>query len=587
MSTRPVSVGVFAVVALGLMARLGSAQMGPGMPVAASFSAALAPAEMEGGAGVSGSAATDSEDSGLYANGTRAINDSRWAEAVKIFTKVAGEHGAHADGALYWKAYAENKQGQASHALDTCVELQRNFPSSSWKDECGALEIEIRAGSGKPVQPNAVQDEDLKLLALNSMMHQDEAKALAQIQEILKGDSNERLKERTVFILAQGQSNQARLLLMQVAQGQFNSGHSTPALQAKAAATLKGLKIDIPAAAYPGKSNGTMTLDVVVTDKSGAPVGGLLPGDFKLLDNKEPQTLVSVEAARGMTAKADPPVEAIVLIDGINSTFLTIANERQWLQKFLNENGGELALPTSLIVVTDQGMSVQNHPSRNGKALMDFLDNNATGFRAVRRAEGHEGVVERELASLKSLDFLASQAAARPGRKLLIWISPGWGLFSNELWTGGIKDENILFNYAVSLSTELRAARITLYSIDPAGEGHGQFLYQKYLKGVDSPKNADYADLLLQVLATQTGGQVLAGNNDLASLIDRCVADASSYYVLSYVPQAAAHPNEYHGVEVQVDRPGLTARNRTGYYAQPPAPGAQNLPSVAAQKPAN
>ena len=72
------------------------------------------------------------------------------------------------------------------------------------KEAYGALEIEIRAGSGRPVQPNAVQDEDLKLLALNSMVHQDEAHALAQIQEILKGDSPERLKERAVFILAQG-----------------------------------------------------------------------------------------------------------------------------------------------------------------------------------------------------------------------------------------------------------------------------------------------------------------------------------------------------------------------------------------------
>src|ERR1039458_7584532 len=96
------------------------------------------------------------------------------------------------------------------------------------------------------------------------------------------------------------------------------------------------------------------------------------------------------------------------------------------------------------------------------------------------------------MTSLKSLDFLAAQASRKPGRKLLIWVSPGWGLFSNEGWTGGMKDENILFNYAVSLSTELRAARITLYSIDPAGAGRGQFLYEKYLKGVDGPQHADF-----------------------------------------------------------------------------------------------
>lgn len=536
----------------------------PGSGAAQALLGAMAPTGLEGGLALS-----DSADGSPYADGTRAINEGRWADAISIFKTVAKQHGTHGDGALYWKAYAENKQGQGSHALDTCAELRRDFPSSTWKDECGALEIEIRAGSARPVQPNAVQDEDLKLLALNSMMHQDEAHALAQIQEILKGDSPERLKERAVFILAQGQSNEARMLLMQVAEGQFSPGHSTTDLQAKAAASLKGVKLDAGGSLYPANGERGMTLDVVVTDKSGAPVADLQPGDFKLLDNKQPQGIVSFRSANGMSTKADPPVEAVILIDGVNTTFLTIANERQWLASFLKEDSGELALPTSLIILTDQGMKMQNHSTRDGSVLMQFLDANATGFRAVRRAEGHEGVLEREMTSLKSLDFLAAQASRKPGRKLLIWVSPGWGLFSNEGWTGGMKDENILFNYAVSLSTELRAARITLYSIDPAGAGRGQFLYQKYLKGVDGPQHADYGNLLLQVLATQTGGQALAGNNDLASLIHRCVADANAYYVLTFNPPGAAHPNEYHGIEVRVDKPGLTARTRTGYYAQP------------------
>jgi VWFA-related protein len=582
MKFRPAALAGF-LAALPWVAGSGSAQALSPLPPEHAFAGAIALAAL----GVAGGDASDSTDPSRYADGTRAINDCRWADAIKIFAKVAGQRGTHADGALYWKAYAENKQGQAGHALDTCRELHRDYPASTWKDECGALEIEIRAKSGRPVQPNAVQDEDLKLLALNSMMRQDEPRALAQIKEILQGDSNERLKERTVFILAQGQSNEARLLLMQVAQGQFNPSHSTPALQAKAAASLKTLKLDMASLAYAGSGSSAITLDVVVTDKSGAPVADLQPGDFKLLDNDQPQSLTSVRLVRGMAANADPPAEAIILIDGINATFLTIADERQWLASFLKQNGGELALPTSLIVLTDQGMRIQNRPARDGGALMQFLDANATGLRAIRRSEGHEGVDEREQASLNALDFLAVQGAKKPGRKLLIWVSPGWGLYSNELWNGGARDENILFNYVVSISTALRAARITLYSIDPAGEGRGQFLYQKYLKGVDAPRQVDYADLLLQVLATQTGGQVLAGNNDLASLIDRCIADASAYYVLTYNPPPAGHANEYHGVEVLTERPGLKARTRTGYYIQPTGLPGQSFPNAGLRKPAN
>jgi len=141
-------------------------------------------------------------ESRLYADGTRAINDGRWADAQAIFSKVANERGEHADGALYWRAYAENKMGQAKVALDTCAVLRRDFAASSWIHECGALAIEIHAQSGKPAAPKAGDDDDLKLLALNSLMQKNESQALGQIQEILNSsDSSEKLKKEALFIL--------------------------------------------------------------------------------------------------------------------------------------------------------------------------------------------------------------------------------------------------------------------------------------------------------------------------------------------------------------------------------------------------
>ena len=63
------------------------------------------------------------------------------------------------------------------------------------------------------------------------------------------------------------------------------------------------------------QQNRNMTLDVVVTDKSGKPVAGLEQRDFTLLDNKQPQKIVSFQAVEGGTATADPPVEVILLVD--------------------------------------------------------------------------------------------------------------------------------------------------------------------------------------------------------------------------------------------------------------------------------
>jgi VWFA-related protein len=336
----------------------------------------------------------------------------------------------------------------------------------------------------------------------------------------------------------------------------------------------------------PRAASQTITLDTVVTDKSGAPVSGLEAADFKLFDNKQPETLLSVQPANGMKVRADPPVEVIVLVDAVNSGFQTVSNDRQWMANFLKESGGELALPTSVAVLTDKGMTmVQDQPTRDGIALVNLLDNSPSGLRGVTRSQGFWGAVDRRRISLQALGEIAVNAINKPGRKLLIWVGPGWPGFSRQSFQMTSKDSEGLFSSIVGLSTVLREARITLYSIDPAGAGSGQFYYEQFLKGVDSPKHIDYADLMLQVLATQSGGQVLFGSNDLASLVDRCIADARSYYVLTYETPAATHPNEYHKIEVQVDKPGLKARTRTGYYAQPTGSAENSAPKLPAEKP--
>jgi thioredoxin-like negative regulator of GroEL len=174
-------------------------------------------------------AAGNAKEDALYSDGTRAINDAHWSQAESIFTNIAQQHGARAEAALYWKAYAENKQGNPARALETCSQLRQAYPHGNWINECGALEIEIRGKSNDPLPPQAEQDEDLKLLALNSLMQQDESRALPVIQQILSGDKSEKLKARALFVLAQDQSPQAQALLGQVARGERN-----PALQRKA-----------------------------------------------------------------------------------------------------------------------------------------------------------------------------------------------------------------------------------------------------------------------------------------------------------------------------------------------------------------
>jgi outer membrane protein assembly factor BamD (BamD/ComL family) len=175
------------------------------------------------------SATADTREDQLYADATSAINEARWSDAESLLNQVIDQHGRRADGALYWKAYVENKQGHSSDALTTCNGLRQSYPKSNWLKECNALEIEIRGKSGSPVQPQAEQDEDLKLLALTSLMQGGDPNALPILQHILEGQQSERLKERALFVLAQDQSKPAQDLL-----GQIVRGEKDPSLQVKA-----------------------------------------------------------------------------------------------------------------------------------------------------------------------------------------------------------------------------------------------------------------------------------------------------------------------------------------------------------------
>ena len=180
-----------------------------------------------------------SKEDALYSEGTQAISDARWAQAETIFANIAQQHGERAEAALYWKAYAENKEGKPTQALETCNQLKQAYPHGKWINECGALEIEIRGKSDDPLPPQAEQDEELKLLALNSLMQQDESRALPVIQQILNSDKSEKLKARALFVLAQDPSQQAQALLGQVARGERDAALQRKAIEMLAIARGK------------------------------------------------------------------------------------------------------------------------------------------------------------------------------------------------------------------------------------------------------------------------------------------------------------------------------------------------------------
>jgi VWFA-related protein len=331
-------------------------------------------------------------------------------------------------------------------------------------------------------------------------------------------------------------------------------------------------------AARPGAAitaEGSIHLDVVVSDANGKPATGLLPMDFTIQDDNQTRKILSFRSHDGVNVKPDPPVEVILVVDTVNLPFTQISFIHQEIARFLRENNGRLAQPVSLMLLSEGGLRIQPRPSVDGNALLTVLDQIKGSLHGITTAMGAEGDLERFQLSLRQMAAIAENEALRPGRKLLIWVGPGWPMLDSPKFSFSDKDQRRYFDAIVELSTKMREARMVLYSVSPAnsimGAGTREMLYRNFLKGVRSAKQADTGNLALRVLAIQSGGRVLGPDNDIAAQIDNCIADANAFYTLSFNPPPTEHMDEYHELKVTVNQAGLTVRTNTGYYNQPPA----------------
>jgi VWFA-related protein len=315
---------------------------------------------------------------------------------------------------------------------------------------------------------------------------------------------------------------------------------------------------------------GKIKLDVVVDDGAGKPVQGLEPWDFKIFDNNLPRKVMSFRAYDGVTVMPDPPVEVILVIDTLNLPFQQVAFVRAEVDKFLRRNGGKLKQPLTLVLLTDAGIRFQPRPSTDGNAIASVADGIKGSVSVLNLAMGSDGYVERFQRSAKAMDNIAHNEARKPGRKLLIWVGPGWPMLNRPAERYSERDQKRNFDNIVDLSTALRQARITAYSEAPSSAATpNALLYKGFLNPVKTYRDADFGNMALKVLVTQTGGKILGPDNDLAGQINRCIEDANAFYQISFDPPAAIHADEHHDLKVTVDKPETTVRTNSGYYDEP------------------
>jgi HEAT repeat protein len=149
--------------------------------------------------------------------------------AIGRFNDAIAMKGPHADAALYFKAWAQDRVGQRAEALTTIATLNKEYPKSRWLPQAKQLEALVRQNSGQPARPDDQTDDDTKMYALNGLMNADPEKAIPMVEKLLEGTSSPRVKSKALFVLAQNDSPRAREVLKKVAMGT-----SAPDLQNRA-----------------------------------------------------------------------------------------------------------------------------------------------------------------------------------------------------------------------------------------------------------------------------------------------------------------------------------------------------------------
>lgn len=191
--------------------------------------------------------AAATNDNSPYAAGTRAMNEHRWQDAIRSFDKVIAAKDRRSDAALYWKAYSLNKLQRHSEASAICNTLHAQYADSPWNKDCDVLSIsnpdininlsdKITQSMNIQVHPDVHIDPivipninvdinnnpDIKILALNSMLNQDPAKAIPVLRDILNGNQPIGVKKHAIFILAHSKSPEAQAILHDAVTGKMD-----------------------------------------------------------------------------------------------------------------------------------------------------------------------------------------------------------------------------------------------------------------------------------------------------------------------------------------------------------------------------
>jgi HEAT repeat protein len=163
----------------------------------------------------------------LFRAGRDLIENEEWAKAAETFRNFINTYPRDndVDAALYWYAYALKRQGETKEAAKALGRLIKEHERSGWREEADAMLTELAPALGQTrIIDDALgnENEELKIIALQSLFDSDPERALGFVTNWLKPTStaSRRMKEAAVSLLGAHGGKQAVPLLLDIARNQ-------------------------------------------------------------------------------------------------------------------------------------------------------------------------------------------------------------------------------------------------------------------------------------------------------------------------------------------------------------------------------
>ncbi len=346
-------------------------------------------------------------------------------------------------------------------------------------------------------------------------------------------------------------------------------------------------------------------LDVLVTDRSGNPVHGLIAADFVITEDGQPRTISNLAEFRSAvgstttpspadssstTVQPDRPRQIVLFFDTLSTDAFSRTKAVRALTPLL-----ETIHPSDevMIVTWNRKLEVLVPPTSDRARLHAGLKKVPRG---ISRAPVNEQTPmvysageesrrpsERRLERLRedtdavttarTVRALLSRLSGASGRKFLFIISDGLALGGERADARAADDfQGNYRGMLAEVARDANAAGVTFYTMQPMGlvtgssvtdedaESHEENLFNSGSAGRRQDRASQAASTLI-MLARQTGGRFITNSNDLGAAVRLISRDMSNYYSIAWTAAPAATERERKLV-VRVKDRDLRVRSR-------------------------